>query len=347
MEKLKVGIVGITGIAGIHIPAWLENDQVKLVALCDIDKKELEKQARELAIDNTFTDYKDMLQMEELDVIDICTPNYLHSVIAVDAFKQGKHVFCEKPDAISVEEALKMKEASEKADKLLMVMRNNRFLESSLFLKRYIDKDNLGEIYAAKCGWIRKRGIPGRGGWFTTKSLSGGGPLIDLGVHMIDLVIWLMGNPRPVSVVGSVFNKFTDFEKLTYPAKADKGIFDVEDMANGYIRFENGATLTLEFSWASNIEQSNKYYDLLGTKAGAKLHSTDNKLKIFGEFEGSTLNIFPDIKEKNGHKANIDHFVDCIINDKEPIFTPDQGIDMINILEAIYESAASKREVIL
>ena len=138
-----------------------------------------------------FTDYKELLKAEGLDAVDICTPNYLHSIIAVDALHAGLHVFCEKPDAVSVEEALKMGQAAKETGKTLMVMRNNRFHTASQYLKKYIADGKAGEIYAGRCGWQRRRGIPGKGGWFTTKAQSGGGPLIDLGVHMIDLSIWL------------------------------------------------------------------------------------------------------------------------------------------------------------
>ena len=146
----------------------------------------------------SFTDYRDLLEVEGLDYVDICTPNYLHSVIAVDALNKGLHVLCEKPDAVSVEEAEKMKAAAEASGKHLMVIRNNRHRVTAKYLKEFINDGRMGEIYCGRCGWQRRRGIPGKGGWFTTKAQSGGGPLIDLDVHMIDLAIWLMGNPVPV-----------------------------------------------------------------------------------------------------------------------------------------------------
>ncbi|HOJ11889.1 MAG TPA: Gfo/Idh/MocA family oxidoreductase, partial [Clostridiales bacterium] len=188
MKRLKVGIVGIGGIGkGVHLTGWSQNPNTEVIALCDIRLQRAQEAAEQYHIKHVFENYEDMLAMDEIDIIDICTPNYLHSKIAVKAMEKGKHVFCEKPDAISPEEALKMKEASEKSGKMLMVMRNNRFADFAQYLKKYIEDGNLGEIYAAKCGWIRRRGIPGKGGWFTTKAQSGGGPLIDLGVHMIDL----------------------------------------------------------------------------------------------------------------------------------------------------------------
>lgn len=354
MKKLKVGLIGTGGIGNLfHLPAWATNKDTEIVALCDINNERLMNAARVYDVKKTFTDYMDLLAVEEIDIVDICTPNYLHSIITVEALKRGKHVFCEKPDAISSEEAMKMKKASEEAGKILMVMRNNRFMKNSKFLKRYIEEGNFGEIYAVRCGWERRRGIPGKGGWFTTKAQSGGGALIDLGVHMVDLAVWLMGSPKPVSVVGSTYNKFSsnmamaDSEHASFGEAKNEGTFDVEDMARGFIKFDNGASLTLEISWASNIEKQDIYYELLGTKAGAKWHSDDGVLKIFGEINGSTVDLIPNVgpEASNEHQANIDHFVDCIIQGISPIFTPEQGVNIIKILEAIYHSAITGKEV--
>lgn len=354
MKKLKVGIVGIGGIGkNVHLPAWTDNVNVEVVALCDILEERAIKAAKEYGIRHTFKDYMDLINMENIDVVVICTPNYLHSTISVEAFKKGKHVFCEKPDAINLEEALKMKKASEESGKLLMVMRNNRFIGTSQYLKNYINQGHMGEIYAAKCGWLRRRGIPGKGGWFTTKEQSGGGPLIDLGVHMIDLAIWLMGNPTPVSVVGSTYCKFAednveaDSEHAEFGDTRENGIFDVEDLAMGFIKFENGTCLSIEFSWATNIERENRYVELLGTKMGSKWNSSDNVLKLFGEINGATVDILPNVDAKGGygHKENIDHFVECLLDDVEPIFTPQQGVDMIKILDSIYRSAELGEEI--
>jgi predicted dehydrogenase len=149
-----------------------------------------------------------MIDKEELDAVDICTPNKIHSIAAVYALENGLHVLCEKPDAVSVAEAEKMKKASEESGKTLMVIRNNRFRPSTKFMKQFIAEGKMGEIYAGRCGWIRRRGIPGWGGWFTDKEQSGGGPLIDLGVHIIDLTMYLMGNAKPVTVSGSTYKKF-------------------------------------------------------------------------------------------------------------------------------------------
>ncbi|MBP1993688.1 Gfo/Idh/MocA family protein [Paenibacillus eucommiae] len=349
-SKLKVGAVGTGSMfKGVHLPAWLLNSDVELVALCDTNIEVAQKIADEQGISDVYEDYRDMLARDDLDIINICTPNLYHSEVAVAALQSGKHVFCEKPDAVSAEEAVKMAEAAKESGKVLMVMRNNRFRSVAQFLKAYVEKGHMGESYTGRCGWIRRRGIPGKGGWFTTKELSGGGPLIDLGVHMIDLAVWFMGNPKPVAVSGAVYTKFaetelSDSEHSEFGSKNAEGIFDVEDLATGFIRFANGATLQIEFSWASNIEQETQFVELRGTKAGFSLNNEE--LKLFTEIEGTLCNIQPQISRKgNGHGDNIHHFVDVVMGRQEPIFKPEHGVDMIKILSAIYESAKLGKEI--
>ncbi len=358
-KKIKVGIVGIGGIGrGVHLESWTTNPDVEVVALCDILIERAQNAAEKYNIPYVFDNYKDLIALDEIDVVDICTPNKFHSIIAVDSLNAGKNVLCEKPDAMNYDEVLKMKEAYEKSGKLLIVMRNNRFTAESMFVKKYIEAGKMGEIYYAKCGWVRRRGIPGKGGWFTTKELSGGGPLIDLGVHMMDLTVWLMGNPRPVSVVGSTYSKFgesstqADSENSKFGDSKSDGIYNVEDLATGYIKFDNGATMVIEFSWAENIETENRYYELMGTKAGAKWHSAYNngKLTIYGEEQGITTNIAPNFKKsgkREQHAGNIDHVVDCLMGREKPVFLPQQGVDMIGIISAIYKSAETGKEIML
>ena len=361
---LKVGIVGFGGIAqSPHAPAWKKIKNVSVVAVCDINPEKFEKAKTIFSPDiKCYEDYKEMIDQENLDIIDICTPNYLHSPIACYALNKGMHVMCEKPDAISVEDVLKMQDAEKKSGKTLMVMRNNRYTYNSQYLKHLVSSGQAGEIYAGRCGWIRKRGIPGKGGWFTTKAQSGGGPLIDLGVHMIDLAIYLMGNPTAVSVSGSTYSKFAestdkaDSVHASFGEAKDDGIFDVEDLALGFIKFDNGASLQIEFSWASNIKKETRFVELRGTKKG--LEWENNKINIYDESKNTAQDklkynalakkydsgIF---HKMQGHEANINHFVDVITKGVDPVFKIEQGVNMIKILTGIYESAATGKEVIL
>lgn len=357
MGKLKVGIIGLGGICRhAHMPGYLNMDNVEVSAVCDILPEKIDsfKEQYNMSDIPSFTDYNDLLNFDGLDFVDICTPNYLHSIIAVAAMEKGLHVFCEKPDAVSVEEAEKMKAASEKYSRHLMVMRNNRYRPTAKYLKQFIEDGKMGEIYCGRCGWQRRRGIPGKGGWFTTKAQSGGGPLIDLGVHMIDLSIWLMGNPTPVAVSGCTYAKFADSSvsdsvHSRFGSAKEDGTFDVEDLAMGFIRFDNGACLQIEFSWASNVEEEQLFVELRGTKAGSKFSSKTNRLKIFTEEYGNLVDSEPvtadDSKGMRQHEANLRHFADVISGIAEPDFIPVQGVNMIKILEAMYKSAETGKEV--
>ncbi len=351
-KKLKVGLIGLGGICrGPHMTGYETMENVEIVAICDIVPEKIDTFKEKFAMPDVaaFTDYKELLKVEGLDFIDICTPNYLHSIIAVEALESGINVFCEKPDAVSSAEAQRMMDAAEKSGKKLMVMRNNRYRKTAKYLKKFIEDGKMGEIYCGRCGWQRRRGIPGKGGWFTTKEQSGGGPLIDLGVHMIDLSIWLMGNPTPVAVSGCTYAKFADNDvsdsvNSDFGEKKAEGIFDVEDLAMGFIKFDNGACLQIEFSWASNVEKESIFVELRGTKAGMEFK--DDNVKIFTESDGALEDIIPKVTDVPGiHGDNIKHFADVLQNGVEPDFTPIQGVNMIKILEAMYKSAETGEEV--
>ncbi len=366
MAKLKVGIVGCGGIMKwSHLPTYVHiADQVEVVALCDIVPGRCEE-AQELAranfgsncLDNAvcYTEFDEFIKNPDIEAVDICTPNYLHSPFACKALELGKHVFCEKPDSVCVEDVLKMKKASEDAGKVLMVMRNNRHTAAAKKLKKLADAGEFGDLYCGRCGWVRRRGIPGKGGWFTTKAQSGGGPLIDLGVHMIDLAIYLMGNPTPVAVSGSIYSKFADndadssSEHSAFGETNADGVFDVEDLAMGFIKFDNGACLQIEFSWASNIEVYDRnFVELRGSKAGLTWEQSGTGCRVFTEKYGKLIDI--DMTEENamlGHEGNLRHFVDVVVNGAKPDFVPQQGVNMIKILSAIYESAETGKEVSL
>ena len=352
-KTLKIGIIGCGGIGRwYHVHRFYAHEpRVELVAACDLLPERTQAIVDEyFPRAKQYVDYRELLKDPDIDAVDICTPNDLHSRIAIDAFKAGKHVFCEKPDAIDAKKAAAMRDAAAKAGKLLMVMRNNRFTDAARYLKRFVEDGKAGEIYAGRCGWQRRRGIPGKGGWFTTKARSGGGPLIDLGVHMIDLAIWLMGNPRPVAVSGQTFRKFADASDVSdseHSAFGDAvagGTFDVEDLAMGLVRFDNGAVLQVEFSWASNVEKERRFVELMGTKAGFAVENT--QMKIFTEENGQLLDLVPPAPQRDdGHERNLRNFVDVLLAGAEPCYKPQQGVDMVAILEGFYKSAALGREV--
>jgi predicted dehydrogenase len=352
-KKLKVGVVGTGNCFNWgHREALLKHPELELYALCDIVEEKAVKFAKDHDVKHVFADYRELLKLEEIDVVDVITPNLFHSEVAVAALNAGKHVFTEKPDAVSVAECQKMVAAARKSGKVLMSMRNNRFRSDAQFLRRYIAAGKMGELYHGRCGWQRRRGIPGKGGWFTTKQLSGGGPLIDLGVHMLDLAVWLMGNPKPVAVTGATYCKFAksqtkaDSEHAKFGEAKSAGTFDVEDLAGGVVRFDNGAMLHLEFSWASNIEVERNFVEVAGELGGFGIAS-DKETRIYTEIDGCLCDIVPKCPkaELGGHASHLHHFVDVLRGRAKPINTPQDGLDIIKILCAVYESASTGKEV--
>lgn len=344
--KLKYACVGAGGIAEWkHIPGYQSIEDVEIVAVSDPNLKAANRVAEKYKIPNVYEDYKDMLAKEKPDIISVCTPNYLHKPVTIEALSMGIHVHCEKPLAMNAKEVEEMIEARDKYGKVLMVGLNNRFRNESYFVKRCAEEGFFGEIYHAKCGWRRKRGIPGKGGWFTNKKMSGGGPLIDLGVHFLDLAMYFMGFPNPVAVTGAAYSKFADVEcrnSWNYGSSGD-GTYDVEDFAVGFVRLENGATIDLEFSWASNIEKEYNYFEILGTKGGACFK--EDKLKLFTQMGDTLIDINPDVNYPKKAINEFEHFIDCIQNGTKPIAPPEEALKIMKIIDGIYKSSETKREV--
>lgn len=352
MNKIKIGIIGTGGISTFHIDSYLKNPHVEVVAFCDINPQQLEAMSKRYNIDNIYTDVNDMLAQTEMDAVSVCTWNNAHADCTVAALKAGKHVLCEKPMSVSETEALRMEAAARESGKLLQIGFVRRFGNDCTVLKDFIDNDTLGEIYFAKVSYLRRNGNPG--GWFGDKSRSGGGPLIDLGVHVIDLARYLMGNPKPVSVYGATFEKL--FNRPGVKGKggylstgiSEKDICNVEDLAIATIRFENGAVISVETSFSLNIERDTGTIELFGTKGGAKL---DPSLRIFNETNGYLTNLSLDMSTElsfDGLFENeVNHFVDCILNETTCRAPANDGVALMKILDAIYRSAETGHEVVL
>ncbi len=353
MDKLKIAIIGVGGIAGVHYSAYKKLSNVEVYALCDINEKQLNKRGAEWGINRLYTDVNEMLAaLPEIDAVSVCTWNSAHAYCTIAALNAGKHVLCEKPMCMSVEEALEMKAAQERSGKLLMIGFVRRSGNDCRIIKEFIDNDALGEIYYAKATYLRRNGNPG--GWFGDKSRSGGGPLIDLGVHVIDLVRYLMGNPKPVSVYGVTFEKLgnrpnikTGKAYLSVSA-GNNDICDVEDLASALIRFDNGAVISIEASFSLNIKNDEGCIQLFGTKGGAKL---DPELELYGESNGYMTNTTLQARtafDFNGlFDSEIRHFISCITDGVSCIAPAQDGVDMMKILCAIYESARTGHEVVI
>lgn len=338
-KKLKYALIGCGGCGvGKHLSAYAQNpDDVELYGVYDFEPAKAQAAAAKFSVPHVFDSYQALLADPKIDVVSVVTPNALHAPVTIAALQAGKHVHVEKPIALNADEARAIVAAKNAAGKLVMVALNNRFTEVSRYIKRYVDDGNLGDIYHARCGWRRRRGIPGRGSWFTTKALAGGGPVIDLGVHFFDLTLFFMGFPAPSAVSASTYNKFA----ANTPGA---GTFDVEDLAAGFAKLETGASVAFEFSWASNIEREGTYLELLGTKGGLSMYN--GELKIFGEAGGALVDITPHVQNSRTWGENeTRHFIECIRKRKAPMAPPEDAVKMMQIIDGIYASAETGKEV--
>ena len=343
-KKLGVAIVGSGGIAqGAHMPAYAALPECEILAVCDNSKPARESAAEKFNVPNVFETWAPMLEMPEIDIVSVCTPNTYHFQPTVDALKAGKHVLVEKPMAISVAEAKKMQASAKKANKKLMIGQTARFNPQGKAMKDFMDSGAAGDVYYARAQALRRRGIPGWGA-FTSKELSVGGPVFDIGVHILDLTLWLMGFPEPVSVSGSVC---APIGTRPGPQVAGMGAWDpkrygVEDFGVGYVRFKNGASLVLEASWALNIAEEAFTTTICGTKGGLQ----SSPLKLIREEFGALTVSTPDILSGNsGHNEEIRAFVECIQKDLPEPVPAEQSIITQRILDGIYDSSKSHAEV--
>jgi len=343
LDKIRVGVIGCGGIAKrSHIPNLVSQPDVEVVAICDVYNEVCEVVAEEHKIPHVFTDYNDLLAMDEIDAVDICTPNFAHKDPAIAALQAGKHVLVEKPIARNATEGQEMVDAARKSGKKFMVAQCCRWLPDSLALKRFIDGGAMGEMYYARIQAIRRRGIPSWG-VFTDKEKQGGGPLIDIGVHILDTTLWLLGHPKPVAASGATYTKFGNRPGIFGAwGPWDHTNFTVEDFAAGFVRFENGLTLSIESSFAANIEKDRMSLAIMGTEGGCQ---TD-PLKLFREEHGTLIDISPtSLPASNMYAAEIRGFIDSIKNDTEPPVTGEQALLVMKILDGIYKSSELGREV--
>ena len=351
MKKLKIGIIGTGGIAGNHIESYLKNPNVELYAFCDINEERVKARGEKYGVTRLYTDKDEMLKLKELDAVSVTTWNSQHAPCTIAALNAGKHVICEKPMAMNAVEAQAMADAAKKNNKLLMIGFVRRFGNDCDILKDFVDSGYFGDIYYAKATYLRRNGNPG--GWFGDKSRSGGGPLIDLGVHVIDFVRYVIGNPQPVSVYGATFRRLGNRANLksvkgyvAADARAGGEICDVEDLATAMVRFDNGTVLSVEASFSLNIKTGRGDIEFFGTKAGAKL---DPKLEIFSELNDYMVNIdFADdtaLSFSGLFDKEISHYVDCVLGRQTCIAPAEDGVVLMRILDAIYRSAATGHEV--
>jgi predicted dehydrogenase len=292
-----------------------------------------------------YSDYRKMLQESGAEAVSVGVPNAMHRPIAVDCLNAGVHVLCEKPLSVTAREGQKIADAAAKNNRKCMVGQVNRFRADSRFLKTRITKGDLGALYYAHTGWLRKRGIPGFGGWFTTKEMSGGGPLIDIGVHMLDIAWWLCGCPQPLTVSGTTRAAFGPRGKGAGNwGIAGGGTFDVEDFAAALIRCEGGITINVEVSWAIHSRKDSMWCQIFGEEGGAEW---GENAAIFRDIENVPTTLSPELGASDPWRGQCEHFVQSILNDTTPDPDVRQGVQMMKMLEAVYKSAESGREVVI
>lgn len=335
---LKVGIIGAGGIAkDAHIPNYLKcGEKVEIVAISDVVLEKAEELAKKFEIPHVFSSYEEMLEKVELDAVSICTPNKFHYPATTAALQAGCHVLCEKPPAMTVKEAEAMAEVAEKAGKILTYGFHYRHAPQVEVLKRFIDAGELGEIYAARVTAMRRRGIPGWG-VFTNKELQGGGPLIDIGVHMLDTALYLMGYPEPDTVFGVTYQKLGNRKGVGLFGQWDWENYSIEDMARGMITFKNGASILLDTSFAANVEKHEEMnVALMGSEGGADVFP----LKIYQEKHETLIDITPSyLPSKGYHELELERFVDACIQGTTPLSTAKEGVYLQQIIKGLYESA--------
>lgn len=351
MEKLRVAIIGTGSISHCHMGGYKAiPDKCEVVAVCDIDEEKVKNYASQYNVPAYYTDYNEMLAKEKIDAVSVCTWNAAHKGATIAALRAGCKVLCEKPMAMTTAEGEEMISVSKETGNLLMIAFVRRFGNDADLIRKFVAGGTMGDLYYAKATYLRRNGCPG--GWFGDKDYSGGGPLIDLGVHVIDLVRFLAGGPKPVSVFGVTYgnlgpNRAGGGQEWVSSTKGNFK-YDVEDFASAMIRFDNGLTLTVEASFNLNIKNDRGEIELFGTKSGAKI---DPQVEFFGDMNG----VFVDIKPFGNSALNFDglfareinHFVDCCQGNAECISPMEDGVMLMKILDAIYESARTGHEVVI
>ena len=355
MKKVRIGLIGCGGIAnGKHLPAYKNNDRAELVAFCDIIVERAEKACREYGAEgaSVYEDYRELLRDERVDAVLVLTHNGAHCQITVDALEAGKHVLVEKPMAITYEEAKRMIEARDRAGKILTVGYQTRFRDDALYLKELCEEGRFGHIYYSEATAIRRRSVP-TWGVFIDEEKQGGGPLIDIGTHALDLTLWMMNNYKPKYCVGTTYHALNN---QTNQGNAwgnwDPEKFTVEDCAFGFVVMENGATIILESSWALNTtDVKEAMVTLCGTEAGGKQLPGEG-VEINGIRNNLQYTLQPNLKAagaafydgaSGGSMADLDmaQWIKAIVTDTDPCVLPEQAYCVTQILEGIYESAKS------
>lgn len=347
-KKLHVGVIGVGGIAHTHMPGWATSEHTEVVAGSDVDAKILEDWGKKNEVKKLYARAEDLINDPDIDIVDVCTPSSYHEPLSVAALKAGKHVLCEKPLAPTPEAVKRMIAARDQSGKLLMTAQHMRFLGDSKAMKAEIGTGALGNIYHARGWMLRRAAFPGRAS-FVQKKHSGGGACIDIGVHVLDLTLWLMGNPKPVTVTGVSRTELAKNPRVftIWGGNNPPEGWDVEEFASAFVRFENGATLILEVSWLLNHDTpgEDRQIWLYGTEGGAHLpkceiYQTNVATK---QLYNRTLKLTQDINP--AHAQECIEFAQAIMDGRPSPVPPEESLQVMAILDGVYRSQAAGKEI--
>lgn len=350
---LRVGVIGC-GAGSFHLEGYAEEPRAEVVALAGLEEDRCQKLATKHGVAHVYRDYTELLAHPDIQAVSIAAPNILHHPMTLAALKAGKHVLVEKPLARTAAEGQQMVDAARDAGLILAIAFNRRSRHDVILLHDYVASGALGRVYHAKAFWMRRAGIPGLGSWFTSKEAAGGGPLIDLGVHVLDMALWAMGNPTVNSVSAATYAELGPRGKGLWEGTrfsiAPDATYEVEDFATAFLRLDGGTTLQLDTSWAGYTGHTDEFgISLMGSEGGAEIHVKDyaqvGTLRIFGETQGTPSITEPRLFPRGGHAQVIHQFVDSILDGKPANPSGEEGLARVRLIEAIYRSAAQGREV--
>ncbi len=350
MAKTKVGIIGCGTIANnAHIPSYMKNDDVEIKYFCDIILDRAEKAVKDYGCGTAVEDYHVVLNDPEIEAVSVCTPNNVHSVISIDALRAGKHVLCEKPAARVYSEALEMQKVAHETGKLLNIGVVNRFNTSVNMIKDMIQNGDLGDVYHVYVSFRSHRSIPGLGGAFTTKAISGGGVLIDWGVHYLDIVMYCLGDPEPKTVsgkahcvLGKEMENYNFVNMWAGPPVLD-GTYDVDDFVTAFVRTEN-TSISLNGAWAQNIGVSESYIDFIGTKAGIRLQYGADFM-VYSTQGKALTEIKPMYKQEDAFQNEINSFIRATKTGEHLPSYIDNAVITAKLMQAIYDSSDKGEEI--
>ncbi len=354
-DVLRVGVVGLGYAGTTHLTSFLGIPGVEVVALAGKEADRLAALGAMYELPHLFSDWQDLVVLPELDVVSIATPNALHHSIAVAALAAGKHVFCEKPLALDTVQALEMVQAAKDNDRVLEVAFNHRRRADVQFARRYLETEGIGRVYHARASWKRRSGIPGLRSWFTSKTMAGGGALIDLGPHVLDSLLFLLGEPRVVAVSAVTHG---ELGRAGYGAMnrqeqmaSDTNTFEVEDLASALFRLDDGSSVAFEISWAGHtVDDEDISIELLGVDGGVRLfvprYASDDTLRMYRDVDGVAVTLTPEVHVPGGeHPLVIAEFVDAVRGGDWDAHRGDFALHRTAVLDACYRSAAEGREV--